>query len=162
MNYNFPIILLAAFSSLLVGFVWYNPKVFGTIWMRETKVEMDGTEKKGMFKLLILHFIYSIFVAVTLHPIVIHQMGAMSMVGGPMMAEKTLPSYTNFMNDYGTAFRTFKHGALHGFLTGLFFVFPLVGITSLYEKRSFKYVLITAGYWIVSLMIMGAIICKWF
>ncbi len=162
MNYNFPIILLAAFSSLIVGFVWYNPKVFGSIWMRETGIVMDGSEKKGMVKMLLFNFIYSVFIAMSLHPIVIHQMGAISMVGGPMMVEKALPSYANFINDYGTAFRTFKHGALHGFFTGLFFIFPLIGITSLYEKRSFKYVILTAGYWSVSLMIMGAIICQWF
>lgn len=35
MKINFLALLLAAASTLAVGFVWYNPKVFGTIWMKE-------------------------------------------------------------------------------------------------------------------------------
>jgi hypothetical protein len=81
------------------------------------------------------------------------------MVGGD--ASKALPSYAAFLADYGTAYRTFKHGALHGFLTGLFLVLPILGTNALYEKRSFKYTLVTSGFWIVCLMIMGGIICAW-
>ena len=33
MPFNFYAILAATLVSLVVGFVWYNPKVFGTIWM---------------------------------------------------------------------------------------------------------------------------------
>ena len=55
--------------------------------------------------------------------ITIHQNGALGMIGGPMKLNEALPSYHAFMNDYGTAFRTFKHGALHGAISGLFFAF---------------------------------------
>jgi hypothetical protein len=79
------------------------------------------------------------------------------MVGGDPTIAK--PSYEAFMADYGTAFRTFEHGALHGFMTGLFFILPVIGVNALYERRSFKYVLISGGYWVVSMMIMGGIIC---
>ena len=89
--------------------------------------------------------------------VVIHQFGALGMVGGD--ASKALPSYNAFMADYGTAFRTFKHGALHGTITGLFMILPTIGINALYEKRSFKYVMISGGYWIVCFMVMGGIIC---
>jgi hypothetical protein len=45
-------------------------------------------------------------------------MGAVGMIGGdPTLAK---PSYVSFMADYGTAFRTFKHGLLHGFIAGFF------------------------------------------
>ena len=47
----------------------------------------------------------------------------------------------------------------HGFLVGLFLALPVIGTNSLYEKRSFKYVLVTGGFWIVCFMIMGGIIC---
>lgn len=36
MNINFLALLAAAASSMVVGFIWYNPKVFGNIWMRES------------------------------------------------------------------------------------------------------------------------------
>jgi hypothetical protein len=31
----------------------------------------------------------------------------------------------------------------------------------MFEKKSVKYVAINAGYWIVTLAIMGGIICQW-
>ena len=79
------------------------------------------------------------------------------MIGGDSSIAK--PSYSTFMNDYGTAFRTFKHGALHGFMTGLFFALPIIGTNALYERRSFKYTFVTGGFWIMCLTIIGGIIC---
>ena len=32
---NFLALIVASLSTLVVGFIWYNPKVFGTIWMKE-------------------------------------------------------------------------------------------------------------------------------
>jgi hypothetical protein len=67
----------------------------------------------------------------------------------------------DLMTKYGNEFRTFKHGALHGFMTGLFIVLPITAMTNMYERRSFKLTLIQAGYWIVGMMLMGGIICAW-
>ena len=156
---NFYSLITAAFVSLLIGFVYYNPKVFGTIWMKESGINFDPDNKPNMAKMLSLHFICAFFIALILQFLVVHQTGAVGMVGGN--PEKALPSFVAFMKDYGTAFRTFKHGALHGTITGLFFVVPLFGITALYEGRSFKYVLVATGYWVISCTVMGAIICGW-
>ena len=35
---NFPVVLLSALIPLLMGFIWYHPKVFGNIWMRESGI----------------------------------------------------------------------------------------------------------------------------
>ena len=81
------------------------------------------------------------------------------MIGGdPATA---LPSYNAFMADYGTAFRTFKHGALHGTIAGLFIALPIIGTNALFERKSAKYIFINSGYWIVTLAIMGGIVCGW-
>lgn len=47
------------------------------------------------------------------------------------------------------------------FFAGLMFVLPVTAINGLFEHKSWKYILVTSGYWIVSLTIMGAIICGW-
>jgi hypothetical protein len=44
-------------------------------------------------------------------------------------------------------------------MTGLFLILPVTGVGALYERRSFKYVLVSGGYWVISMMIMGGIIC---
>ena len=157
MNVNFLALLLAAISTLLVGFIWYNPKVFGTIWMKEAGLKEEDMKGANMVKMFGLSILYAFLISFILQMLVIHQFGALGMVGGDPSIAK--PSYEAFMTDYGTAFRTFKHGALHGFMTGLFLVFPLIGTGALYERKSFKYVMVTSGFWIVSMTIMGGIIC---
>ena len=110
-----------------------------------------------MALMLGVSLIYAFMISLILQFNVIHQFGASSMTGGDITHAK--PSYAAFMSDYGDAFRTFKHGMFHGFLVGLFLALPVIGTNSLYEKRSFKYVLVTGGFWIVCFMIMGGIIC---
>lgn len=83
------------------------------------------------------------------------------MIGGPEFVTTAKPSYAAFLADYGNEFRTFKHGALHGFMSGLFLALPITAINGLFEQKSWKYILVNAGYWIVSMTIMGAIICGW-
>ena len=159
MEINFIALFVAALSTLVVGFIWYHPKVFGVIWMKEAGVTEQKMKPNSILPLIGTSLVYAFLISMILQFLVIHQFGASSMTGGD--ASKALPSYAAFMNDYGTAFRTFKHGALHGFLAGLFMILPVIGTNSLYERKSFKYVLISGGFWIVCFTIMGGIICAW-
>lgn len=159
MPFNFYAVLVAALSSFVVGFIWYNPKVFGTIWMKESGMTEEKAKNGNMAKIFGLTFVFSFLLAFIMPAIVIHQMGALGMVGGD--PSKALPSYTAFLADYGDAFRTFKHGALHGCMSGLFIALPIVAINGLFEQKSWRYIAITAGYWITILTVMGAIICGW-
>ncbi len=161
MPFNPFAILVASLATLLVGFVWYNPKVFGTIWMNETGITEEKAKQSNMLKIFSLTIFFSLMLAFMVPALVIHQMGALGMVGGPNLVATAKPSYAAFLADYSDAFRTFKHGALHGFMTGIFLALPMTAINGLFEHKSWKYILITAGYWTVSLTIMGAIICGW-
>jgi len=159
MEMNFYAILVAAASTLVVGAVWYSPMLFANAWMKESGLTAEQLKKGNMLKIFGLTFIFSIMIAMIMQVLTIHQFGAIGMVGGD--PTKALPSYNAFMADYGTVFRTFKHGALHGFMSGLFFALPVIAINGLFERKSWKYIFIHAGYWIVCLTIMGAIVCGW-
>lgn len=63
------------------------------------------------------------------------------------------------MDKYGNNFRTFKHGAFHGTIGGFFFATPVLCINALFERKSFIYIAINAGYWIITLALMGGVIC---
>ena len=152
-------LLLAAISALVIGFVWYHPKVFGTIWMKETGLTEESMKGANMAKIFVLAFIFAFLLAMTMMQMSIHQTGALSLVGGD--PSKALPSYAAFMADYGNHFRTYKHGALHGVLAGVFVALPILGTNALFERKSAKYIFINAGYWIVTLGVMGAFICGW-
>ncbi|WP_166959902.1 DUF1761 domain-containing protein [Yeosuana marina] len=159
MEMNFLAILVAAVSALVVGFIWYNPKVFGTAWMKAASITEEQIKGGNMAKIFGLALLFAFMLAFIMPTIVIHQMGAMSLTGGD--PTKALPSYATFMADYGNAYRTFKHGALHGFIAGIFIALPILGTNALFERKNAKYILVNSGYWIVTLTIMGAIICGW-
>lgn len=46
-------VLLATLSSMVVGSVWYTPKVFGKYWMRVAKVTPSGDAKDAVKPILI-------------------------------------------------------------------------------------------------------------
>ncbi len=159
MGTNFLAILVAAFASLVIGAIWYHPKVFGTAWMKAAEMSEEKIKGANMVKLFAMVFLLALFLAFALQFLTIHQTGAFGMIGGDV--DKALPSYQAFINDYGMAYRTFKHGALHGFMSGIFIALPIIGINALFERKSAKYIFINSGYWTFSLMVMGGIICAW-
>lgn len=152
-------ILVAAVSALVVGFIWYNPKVFGKAWMVAAGMTDEKIKGGNMIKIFGLALLFAFLLAMALPGIVIHQMGAFGLIGGD--EGNALPSYFVFLADYAGAFRTFKHGAFHGVLTGILIALPIIGTNALFERKSAKYILINSGYWIVTLGVMGAIICGW-
>ncbi len=151
---------IAALVPMVVGFIWYNPKVFGTIWMNETGMTPEKGRSANMAKTFGLTFLLSLMMAFILQTIVIHQAALQSIIQGDESdaAKKWL---ADSMSAYGNNFRTFKHGMLHGFIAGLFIVLPAIGVGSLFEQRSGKYIWIASGFWMVSMMLMGGIICQW-
>lgn len=157
MEMNYLAILVAALSSFVVGSIWYNPKVFGTIWMNEIGMTEVKARQANMVKVFGLSFVFAFMLAFMLPTIVIYQVGAAQLAGG----NANDPALIAFLEVHGDMFRTFKHGALHGFLAALFIVFPILATNGLYEQKSFKYIFVTSGYWMVTLTIMGAIICGW-
>jgi hypothetical protein len=159
---NFPIVLLSALIPLLMGFIWYHPKVFGNIWMRESGVFPDEDAVKRMPKILLLLLICSIVASFILQFFVVHQFHFYSMLASDQQLEvsgsEINTMFTEIIQKYGTNFRTFKHGAFHGSFTGIMFVLPLITVNALFERRSWKYILIHGGYWTVSLGLMGGLI----
>lgn len=124
--------ILAALSAMVVGFLWYNPKTFGNAWMRGvgmTEEKMASGNMALRYGLAILMaFILSIFVG---------------FIGGGH-PEEVLPRW--------------QHFAFHGGQIALVMVAPMLIIISLFEQHDFKTILINAGYWVVTLAAMGAII----
>ncbi|SMO86496.1 DUF1761 domain-containing protein [Gracilimonas mengyeensis] len=52
-------------------------------------------------------------------------------------------------------------GAFYGFLTGFGWVATALGVNALYEQKSWKYIGINGGFWIVVFTLMGLIIGAW-
>ncbi len=156
--------LVAALATLVLGFIWYNPKVFGNAWMTAIgKTEAEMREGSNMALMMFLTFLFSFLVALFMNAVVIHQFGLNSLLQDiPNSADgKKVLMLNDQIIDFEHKFRTFKHGAFHGVIAGVFFALPIIGMGAVYEKRSAKYIFITAGYWILSLAVIGGIVCGW-
>lgn len=160
---NFLVVVLTALIPSIVGFIWYHPKVMGTAWMKESGVNPDDPHSRSMAVTFGVSILLSVLLAGSMLPITIHQMGLTSMLmGEPSLTDpnselsKTL---AGLLEKYGQNFRTFKHGALHGFMTSIFLMLPILGTNALFERRSWAYIAVNAAYWAVTLTIMGGIIC---
>lgn len=165
MNLNFPVLLVAALVPLVLGFIWYHPKVFGTAWMQAAEMTEEKMKNFNMVKVFGLSFVFAFMFAMSLQFIVVHQFHLYSLVADQLKPGDTTSATATWLqstlDSYGQNFRTFKHGAFHGFLSGIFFVLPIIGTNGLYERKSTKYILINTGFWTLCMTLMGGIICQW-
>lgn len=165
MEFNWLAIIVAAFVPTVLGFIWYNPKVFGTAWMKAAGMTDEKIKGGNMPLIFGLSLLFSVMLAMSMNMITIHQSAIYSVLmnepgfGDP--ASDTGKFIADFMSKYGHNFRTFGHGAFHGILAGIFIILPVLATNAMFERKGFKYILLNAGYWAVCLAIMGGIICGW-
>jgi len=142
MDINWLALIVASILPLVTGFIWYNPKVFGTAWMKESGMTMEKAQQMNPAKTYGLAVIMAFLIAFFIWPMVF--------MGGPEDMKHGTEAYV-----------TFKHGALHGAMLGLFVALPVLATNALFEQKSFKYVMINAGYWVLTMALMGGIINGW-
>lgn len=161
MEFNFLAVLVAALVPMVLGFIWYGPMLFQKAWMRESGMTEEKMKGSNMGVIFGLSFVLALLLAFFVQFLAIHQTGVLSLIGGDPTAEGVLPSFQAFMDDYGSDFRTFKHGVLHGAIAGIFFVFPIMATNGMFERKSWKLTFINVGYWTLALALMGGIVCAW-
>ena len=118
MKLNFLILAISAFVPLILGFIWYHPKVMGKAWINASGLKEEDVKGANMLLVLSVSYLFSFFIALALNGIVIHQSHLYSiLMNEPGLREtgSELNTYISaFMAKYGSNFRTFKHGAFHG------------------------------------------------
>ncbi len=121
--------LIAAVAAFLLGFLWYTA-LFGKAWQKETGV----TDEQAQSGMGITHggaFLMMIVIAFGINIIV---------------------------NLHAPEDQTFVHGGFHGLLTAVFYAIPAMVIHYLYQKKSFKLILIDGGYLILFFALMGGVL----
>ncbi|MFH2006563.1 MAG: DUF1761 domain-containing protein [bacterium] len=165
MPLNWKGVLVAAFIPVVIRLIWYHPRVLGRVWMNAAGVTQEKPTRARTLWVGGLTLVFGVLMAAALLPMVIHQIHVFSSMQGDPAYGKEGAKVTlwlqSFMSEHGDKFRTFKHGALHGAIAGLFFAAPMVATNALLERRGWKYILISAGYWTVTLTLMGAVLCGW-
>lgn len=105
--------------------------LFGKAWMESAGLTEEQIQQSNMAKIFGLALIFELIMAFNL---------------------------AMFLNDVSI---NWMSGAFYGFLTGFGWIFFAVAVHSLFERRSWKYILINGGYWAVSFTIMGVILGAW-
>lgn len=160
METNWLAVLVAALVPTVIGFIWYNPKVFGNAWMKAADMTEEKIKGGNMPLIFGLSFLLSLMLAFITQTLVIHQMSLPGLFV-PSPGPEADEFLQTFIEKYGTLHRTFTHGTVHGVLFGLFLVMPILATNAMFERKGFKYIAINAGYWIVTLALMGGILCAW-
>ncbi len=163
MHLNFLGIFIASLIPMVIGFIWYNPKVFGTAWMKATGMTPEKAKNSNMVVTFGLTFLFSFFLAFIMQMLTIHQFHVGAILSTqPDSADpnsEAMLMLKKFMELFGTSYRTFKHGAFHGTIAGVLIALPIVAINALFEMKGFKYIAINAGYFIVCMALMGGVVC---
>lgn len=160
---HWEIILATGLIPLVVGGIWYGP-LFGNAWKKLADMNEEKIKGANMAVIFGLSAVFGVLMAIGLAPLVIHQMGIFSALQKVGVATEGTPAFImaqDFMNQFGTEFRTLGHGALHGLMAGLTLVLPILGVNALFERKSWSYILLNVGFWTVCTTIMGAIICAY-
>ena len=58
--------LVATLASFALGFVWYNPKVFGTVWMEGVGLTPDDAKKANMPVIFGANFVVTFLAALAI------------------------------------------------------------------------------------------------
>lgn len=160
---NFWLLFVTALIPLLTGFIYYHKAMFGNAWIKASGLTQDQLSGGKMGLIFGLTYVLGILLSFILMTITIHQLSIYGVFANdPTMNDPNSDTgkfIADFMAKHGQNFRTFKHGAFHGTLFGLFGAMPIISINALFERKSFKYVAIHCGYWILTLAIMGGVIC---
>lgn len=169
---NLLAIIVAALVPLIMGFIWYHPKLFGTVWQREAGVSDDKMKNANMILIFGVSLICSFLLAMYVNSIANHDTyvrGATWYIekkGTPeeiAEAKAWQDAYTRMVvNKPAYTTSRWTHGFAHAFVVmGLFFIIPLFVTNGLFERKSWKYIFINAGYWVITIGLMGIIIASW-
>ncbi len=157
---NWIVLLISALVPIVVGFVYYGP-IFGKAWMKVNGFKEEDLQGANMAFILGISFILSFLIAFGLSGMAIHQAGVVQLLATDLQAgsEDAENLLNTIMSAYGDKHMDFGHGALHGGTSAVLFALPLIAINGLFERRGGKYIWIHFGYWFISLLLMGGVIC---
>lgn len=163
---NILALVVAALVPMVVGFIWYHPKLFGNAWMRVAGLTEEQIKTGNMPMIFGLSFLFSLMMALNMHGLSTHDgfiRGALYYVTDRTMQPDPASEAGKWLEYYNAHLaasnHTFQHGAFHGFfIAGLFLALPIMATNALFERKGWKYIAINAGYWMLTLMLMGGIL----
>jgi membrane protein YdbS with pleckstrin-like domain len=124
-------VIVSAFSSLVIGGLWYSPVLFYKGWQKANNFSDEDLKKVNPAVTYSVSFVIALIMSYNL---------------------------AFFLGDTGT---DWKWGMTAGFLAGFGFAALMFAIIALFEMRSWRYILINGGYMVVWFTLIGFILGIW-
>jgi hypothetical protein len=131
---NYWAVVVAAVINFFIGWAWYSPMLFGTLWMRELGIHMDGMKPSmnTMLPPMLAALVQQLITVYVLAHVAI-AFGALDVMGAVQLAV----------------------------WVWLGFMATTVLAPVLWEKRSLTWYFITAGQLLVTTVIASLIVVLW-
>lgn len=127
---NYLAVLITAMVPMALGFVWYSLKVLGAVWMKEVGLTMKDIGNGP-------------------------SAGYVLALLGSLVQSYVLARFIEYAGAHDWA-----KGAMIGLWLSVGLVASAIGINYIFAHRSPKLWLIDAGYFVVSLTLMGALLAQ--
>jgi hypothetical protein len=124
-------VVVCALLSLVIGALWYSPVLFFKAWQKETGLTDEQVARANPLKTYSLTLFLAWIISYNL---------------------------AFFLGDSKT---TWRWGLVAGLLAGVGWGVTIFMIISLFEQRSFKYILINCGYITVYFALIGFVLGIW-
>ncbi len=124
-------VFVCAILNLALGALWYSPALFYRAWLAETKLSGEALAASNPAKIYGLSFIFALVISYNL---------------------------AFFLGDDQT---TPVWGATAGFLAGFGWSTLIFAIIALFERRSWRYILINGGFMTVYFTLIGFVLGSW-
>lgn len=123
-------ILAGALVVMVLGFVWFHPKLLGRPWM-----EGAGVNEEEMKKF-----------------------NPLAMIGGILMAGVLSWAMSRYASHQEEGLNEFLHGMYHGVMPALLYVAPVLISKGLFERKSIGFILIGVAYWVLAITLVGGVV----
>ena len=134
---NWLAILVAAISTMVVGFLWYSPRLFAKPWMKEMGYDPNDKAKTEEMK-----------------------KSAGPAYGGSFVAS-LISAFTLALVLHGLRAVDLHFGLMASFHIWLGFVATVQFTGALFTKQSMKLFAINTGYQLICYLVMGTILTVW-
>ena len=141
MQMNWAAYAVAVVAQMVIGFIWFHPKVMGTMWAKSLGVPLEEMKPNNPGMVYGLTTLYTLLFTMFL----------MTNVTGP--GQDVAPD--------GHSYHTFQHGFAHALILAVMVVLPILGTPALYEGKKKGWMMVQMGYWLVRLIVAAGIISAW-
>lgn len=131
--FNWLAVGAAALAYFFLGAIWFNPKVFGTMWMRGHGLQNPTEEDKKKIPMLMISTLVLCFIG-----------------------SVTTGYFTYALNSWD-----WMRGAKIGAIAGIGFTGVGIAMNYMYTKKPFSIILIDSLYHVLGMSIAGIILSVW-